>query len=256
MLFPIGDENVKGGHKPIVSYLFLGLNVLFFIYQLAGEELRTCNVGAVPSEILDGENLYTLITSMFAHGGLSHIFGNMLFLWIFADNIEAVIGNVRFAIFYILGGLAAHFGHIYFGLSGTESLGCCEMCVSATNCIVDGQFNTSNLCYGSIPTVGASGAIAAVMGAYLVMFPMSKIKTLILIFIRLDVYAWVFLGLWIGMQFFNGFIKIGESAGGGVAWWAHIGGFVFGVIAGFFFRSKRIPPQFVASNEEDYPTYL
>lgn len=247
MLFPIGDENVKGGHRPIVSYTFLGLNILFFIYQMMDENLRTCSVGAIPSTILEGKDWHTLITSMFSHGGFMHIIGNMVFLWIFADNIEAVIGNVRFAIFYILGGLAAHLGHIFFGLGGIEALGCCEICMSEVSCMAD------NLCLGSVPTVGASGAIAAVMGAYMVMFPMSKVKTLLFFFIRIDIFAWIFLGIWIGMQFFSGFTS---GAATGTAWWAHIGGFVFGVVAGFFFRAKSIPPQFVASKEEDYPTYL
>ena len=232
MIFPIGDENVKGGHKPIFSYFFLVLNILFFVYQLADPELRTCTVGAIPKNILNGEEWMTLFTSMFAHGGFSHILGNMLFLWIFADNIEAVIGNIQFALFYILGGLAAHFGHIYFGIGGSTAIDCCDICVQG---IVNTCDSGNNLCMGSIPTVGASGAIAAVMGAYLVMFPTSKIKTLFLIFFRVDLYAFIYLGVWISIQFFNGM----GQAGAGIAWWAHIGGFIFGALVVLFLRTQR-----------------
>ena len=133
----------------------------------------------------------------------------MLFLWVFADNIEQVIGNINFLIFYIVGGLAAHAAHIFFNIDS------------------------------EIPTVGASGAISAVLGAYLVMFPSSKIKILVLVmFSSFRVPALLFLGFWIGQQLISGVAAIGpETAdGSGVAWWAHIGGFAFGVLAGFYYR--------------------
>jgi len=183
MFFPVGDDQVIGGHKPLFSYSFLVVNILVFIYQLtlSGDSCQAFmyHFGGIPKEILAGQDYFTLFTNMFLHAGFMHILGNMLFLWVFADNIEATIGNVNFIIFYILGGLAASFVHIY--LNPTSE----------------------------IPTVGASGAIAAVLGAYIV--------------------------LWFVQNLFSGLGSLGpESAqSGGVAWWAHIGGFVFGVIIGF-----------------------
>jgi membrane associated rhomboid family serine protease len=214
MLFPIGDDNVKGGHYPIVSYTLLALNILVFILQMSqGEYLNEfiLTYGAIPAEITRGQDLFSLFTSMFLHGSVGHIVGNMLFLWIFADNIEAVIGSVRFLIFYLAGGLAAHAAHIFFNADST------------------------------IPTVGASGAIAAVLGAYLIMFPQSRIKVLFIIF-PFRVPALLFLGFWIFSQFQYGLGELGASTAetAGIAYWAHIGGFVFGAFRGFPFRNEYI----------------
>ncbi|MEM9992451.1 MAG: rhomboid family intramembrane serine protease, partial [Bacteroidota bacterium] len=165
--------------------------------------------GAVPAHITKGQNYETLFSSMFLHASWGHLLGNMLFLWIFADNIEATIGNIRFLLFYFLGGLAAHAGHIYFNMDST------------------------------IVSVGASGAISAVMGAYLVMFPASRIKMLFLLFI-FRIPAFVFLGFWAFQQYI-GLEQLhagGQVNTGGVAWWAHIGGFIFGALVGFYFRGK------------------
>lgn len=211
MIFPIGDDQVKGGHFPLFSYAFILMNVVIFFYQasLPPDYLQNFifEYGSIPQETMRGQDLFTLFTSMFLHGGWMHLIGNMLFLWVFADNIEATIGNFRFFIFYILGGLAAHAAHIYFNPGSP------------------------------IPTVGASGAISAVMGAYLVMFPTSRIKMLFLFF-TFRINAFIFLGFWIWQQWMSGTaalqVQTAESAG--VAWWAHIGGFVFGVLAGFYYR--------------------
>lgn len=219
MIFPIGDDQVKGGKFPLFSYLFIALNIAVFVYQLQliqNNQFDTFLIeyGAIPAEITSGGNWHTLLTSMFLHGGWMHIIGNMLFLWVFADNIEATVGSGRFIIFYLLGGLAAHAAHIFF------------------------HFDSA------IPTVGASGAIAAVMGAYLVMFPTSRVKLLIFIF-SFRVPALIFLGIWIFQQFTAGMASFSELAEeAGVAWWAHIGGFVFGVIVGFTFRKYKLkqPP--------------
>jgi membrane associated rhomboid family serine protease len=136
-----------------------------------------------------------------------HLLGNMLFLWIFADNIESTIGSLRFLVFYLLGGIAATAAHI----------------------ITDP--------FSPIPMLGASGAISAVLGAYLVMYPRSRIKVLLFFLIRLRVPAILFLGLWFYMQMSSGLGALsGES--GGVAWWAHIGGFAFGLASGFWMRSN------------------
>ncbi len=213
MIFPIGDDQVKGGHNPVFSYAFIAFNILVFFYQamLPPPQLEAFifTWGSIPIETLQGEDLITLFTSMFLHGGWMHLIGNMLFLWVFADNIEATVGNGRFLIFYLLGGLAAHVGHIYFN---AES---------------------------SIPTVGASGAISAVMGAYLILFPTSRVKLWFLFFI-FRVPAVLFLGIWIWQQWSAGTAALGVPVeqNAGVAWWAHIGGFIFGVVAGFYYRSK------------------
>ena len=212
MIFPIGDDQVRGGYAPIFSYLFIVLNVLVFFYQvtLSQNELTgfVMEYGALPIEIMNGQDQFTLLTSMFLHGGWMHLIGNMLFLWVFADNIEASIGSIKFLIFYVLGGIAAAFGHIYFNVDS------------------------------SVPTIGASGAISAVLGAYIVMYPTSRVKVLVFFFSSFRIAAIFFLGFWIVQQVISGVGALNpEGDGAGVAWWAHIGGFAFGVIAGLFFRA-------------------
>ncbi|MFK7903720.1 MAG: rhomboid family intramembrane serine protease [Chitinophagales bacterium] len=212
MIFPIGDDQVRGGHHPLFSYSFIAMNVLIFLYQaslpIPDLEAFVMEYGARPIEIMNGQDNFTLLTSMFLHGGWMHLIGNMLFLWVFADNIEASIGSGKFLIFYILGGVAAALAHVYF--------------------------NTGS----GIPTIGASGAIAAVLGAYIVMFPRSRVKVLVFFFSSFRIAAIFFLGFWIVQQVISGMgaldPALGDSAG--VAWWAHIGGFAFGVLAGFFFK--------------------
>ena len=223
MIFPIGDTQVKGGAFPFICYGLLIVNVLVFLYEWglmssSEEQINQFIItyGAIPQEIMHGQDLSTLVTSMFLHGGWMHLIGNMLFLWVFADNIEATIGNFAFIIFYLIGGLAASAAHIAFNMDST------------------------------IPTVGASGAISAVMGAYMVMFPKSRIKVLVVIFFRsFYMSAVIFLGLWIVQQLIAGVGSLSSAAeSSGVAWWAHIGGFVFGVLAGLFFKSKvRLGPE-------------
>ncbi|MFP3853792.1 MAG: rhomboid family intramembrane serine protease, partial [Anaerolineales bacterium] len=185
-MFPIGDQDVRGAGIPIVSYAFLAINVLVFLYQatLGQAALRAFIEawGVIPAEISSGMDLHTLLTSMFMHGGWLHLIGNMLFLWVFADNIEAVIGSPLFAIFYLAGGLAASLAHVF---SAPAS---------------------------SIPSLGASGAIAAVLGAYVVMFPQSRVRLLIFGGAGMRVTrtsALIFLGLWAVMQLFNGIASLG-----------------------------------------------
>lgn len=216
MIFPIGDDQVKHGHFPLFSYGFIAINVLIYIWQSSMPwevyDQFIYYYGAIPGEITRGEDLYTLFTSAFLHGSWMHLIGNMVFLWVFADNIEATIGSRRFLVFYILGILASQAAHIFFNF------------------------------YSDIPTVGASGAIAAVMGAYLVMFPRSRIRTLVFfLFIRIP--AFLFLGFWIIQQSYSGVQNLNNITGSGVAWWAHIGGFVFGVLAGFVFRGRVRRPE-------------
>ncbi|NJC27153.1 rhomboid family intramembrane serine protease [Neolewinella antarctica] len=209
MFFPIGDDQVHQGHRPIFSWLFIAINVAVFAYQFSlGPEVGQAFVldfGCIPAEIEAGQDYYTLLTSMFLHGGWMHLIGNMVYMYIFSDNIEASIGSAPFVIFYLLGGLAAGLCHIYFNAGSP------------------------------IPAVGASGALSAVMGAYIVMFPRSNIKGF-LFFFRISVPAFLFLGFWFYQQSSAGYASMGDTSGG-IAWWAHIGGFVFGVVAGFLFRT-------------------
>lgn len=213
MIFPIGDTQVQGGHKPIVSYTLIIINVAVFMYEFSlGSNINgfVTTYGTIPTEILRGDDTFTLFTSMFLHAGWMHLIGNMLFLWVFADNIEAKIGSLRFTIFYLAGGIAASMLHI--GLNPSSA----------------------------IPSVGASGAIAAVMGAYLLMFPKSQIKMLVLILFRsFTVPAILFLGLWFGQQLIAGIGSLAKTADtAGVAWWAHIGGFAAGLIMGYYFKTQ------------------
>ena len=222
MIFPIGDDNIENGHQPVFSYGFLLLNIGVFFFQVSlprGMQASFVETwGAIPYEISQGFDLQTLVTSLFLHGSWLHLLGNMLYLWIFADNIEAVTGGLRFAVFYILGGLVAGLTQVAFDPAS------------------------------GVPCVGASGAIAAVMGAYVVMFPGSRIKMLLLFFfITFYIPSWVFLGFWFVQQALSGFEVLGMSHAdaGGIAWWAHIGGFVFGLIVGLYFRNaygtRQIP---------------
>jgi membrane associated rhomboid family serine protease len=208
MLFPIWDDQVKWGATPYVTWLFIILNVGVFLYEVslgANLDAFLLTRWAIPTEILAGRDLVTLLTSIFLHGGRMHLIGNMLFLWVFGDNIEARIWSVRFFLFYLLGGIVAGLVHAGFNPSST------------------------------IPAVGASGAIAAVLGAYLMMFPKGRIKMLFMRTMQsFYIPANQFLLYWIGLQFLSGIWSLTNLSGdGGVAWWAHIGGFVFGVVIVF-----------------------
>jgi membrane associated rhomboid family serine protease len=229
MIFPIGDDQIKGGYFPIFSYGFIGLNIVVFLLQSQYDNGLACTFGAIPDNIRSGEDLINLITSQFLHGGWMHLLGNMLFLWVFADNIEATIGNFRFLFFYLLGGTVAALTHIMLNGSGAEA--CCQICA-------DFKCTELNYCRGSIPMVGASGSIAAVMGAYLMMFPRSTVRVFFF-FLIFRIPAFLFLLFWIGQQFFSGFSTLYGADNGGVAWWAHIGGFIYGILAGLLFRQSR-----------------
>jgi membrane associated rhomboid family serine protease len=216
-MFPIGDQDVRGSGPPYVTWGLIVLNVLIFIYEITLSANAQANFinqyGVVPVEIAQGENLVSLLTSMFLHGGWLHLIGNMLFLWVFGDNIEATLGHIPYLVFYLIGGLVASAAHILFNLGS------------------------------DIPSIGASGAIAAVLGAYIVMFPRSQVKVLVFLGFRAGVArvsALLFLGIWAVTQFFNGVASLGVPTAqtSGVAFWAHIGGFVAGLAAGFLFRSR------------------
>ena len=223
-MFPIGDEHNGRVLTPVVNYVLIGLNVLVFLYQLTLSDIRPgpfqlspledfiFRYGAVPAEISAGRDLFALLTSMFLHGGWLHIGGNMLFLWVFGDNVEDTMGHARYLLFYLICGLGA---------------GLAQVAIDPDS---------------PIPLVGASGAISGVLGAYIVLFPRGNIRTLVFLGFFVTVVlipAWVQIGLWIVLQFFNGFASLGvqtEETGGGVAYWAHIGGFVAGAVLVWLFK--------------------
>ena len=225
-MFPIGDENIKGVGVAFVSIALIAANVLAYFLEISRpEEAIQAFVtawGVVPREYSSGTDLAplipypywsTLMTSMFLHAGWGHLGGNMLFLWIFGDNIEHRIGHLRFLVFYLACGLVAGIAHILF--------------------------NSGSM----IPTVGASGAISGVMGGYLLLFPKNRVYVLTWGGVA-TVPAMLMLGLWILIQFVNSVGSVAttpETDGGGVAYIAHVGGFVAGLILAPLFSAGRRP---------------
>jgi len=217
-MLPIRDLNPTR-RIPYVTYVLVGLNVLVFIYEmmlpLPGLERLFMNWGVVPYQVTNAFSLpvaLTFITSMFLHGGVAHIIGNMLYLWIFGDNVEDCMGSVLYTVFYFMSGILAGLAQV---LVGSDLM---------------------------IPSVGASGAVAGVLGAYLVMFPEARVHTLIFFgfFVRrASIPAGFVLGGWFILQFFNGVLSLGMMQAGGVAWFAHIGGFLFGLIGGWLCKKSR-----------------
>ena len=203
-MLPIRDHN-PSGRTPYVTYVLMAANILIFLsYGMA--DVGTVNqvyfdYAIIPARISFGEGYYTFITSMFLHGGWMHLAGNMLFLWIFGDNIEDEMGHLPYLMFYLATGVLAGLVHY---LSSTQS---------------------------GVPTVGASGAIAGVMGGYLLLFPKAKVDILLILIVFFRIFsipAWILLMVWFGMQFFGGLGSDPET--GGVAYWAHAGGFVAGIV--------------------------
>jgi len=225
-VIPLRDENPTRS-TPFVTIALIAINAIVFAFQFTmppeNQEAFVFAWGAIPHDVAAGWDLLptiptawlTLITSMFMHGGLMHLAGNMLYLWIFGNNIEDVLGHIKFLFFYIIGGLVAALSHIFFDPSS------------------------------QIPMVGASGAISAVLGAYMLAYPKARVVTLVWIvyivrFIRVP--ALLMLGIWFVMQL-GGFANDMNREGGGVAWLAHIGGFVAGVVMIFLagVRPNRVP---------------
>ena len=211
-MLPIRDT-IQAKHFPIVNSLIIGLNVLVYLFQSGlGPEIDrfVYTYGLVPARyslpqisayFTPGQQFLSLLSFMFLHGGFLHLLGNMWMLYIFGDNVEDRLGHFRYLVFYLLCGVASGLSHLFLNLQS------------------------------NIPTIGASGAIAGVMGAYFVLYPGSRILTLIpIIFIPwfIEIPAFFFLGIWFVLQFFNATLSQGEI--GGIAWWAHIGGFIFGII--------------------------
>jgi membrane associated rhomboid family serine protease len=210
MLIPLKDNNPSRSY-PVVNITLLLANVVVFLYQLAlppyDQKLFILSNATIPARIpafLDGHvgfeaAFLPLITSMFLHSGFLHLAGNMLFLWIFGDNVEDVFGHLPYLFFYLVCGLGAGLLHVLFNLGS------------------------------AIPALGASGAISGVMGAYMVLFPRERILTLVFIFV-VPIPAVFILGYWFLLQFLAGIDALGSSAKGGVAVWAHVGGFLLGVL--------------------------
>ncbi|MGA4644378.1 rhomboid family intramembrane serine protease [Limisphaera sp. 4302-co] len=215
-MFPLRDD-IPSRRYPIVTRLLIALNAVAFLWELSlGHHLGDFLLlyGVVPvrytipeiARLFDWqEQLLPFLTSMFLHGGWTHLIGNMWTLWVFGDNVEDRLGHLRFLWFYLAGGVAAALLHVY---------------TNATS---------------PVPTIGASGAIAAVMGAYFRLFPRARVEMMIPPFFLgpyFVVPAVIFLGWWFILQFFNGTLSLlsNPEAAGGIAWWAHIGGFVFGAL--------------------------
>lgn len=230
-MLPIGDDDNPVPVFPIVNLVIIAVNVLVFLYQLASPDF-TNGFSAVPAEITTGRDLigqfplslpdgtvaiideargpspiwFTLLSSMFMHGGWAHLGGNMLFLFIFGDNVEKAFGHIRYLAFYLVCGIVASLAQVY---SGPDSI---------------------------LPSLGASGAIAGVLGGYLVLFPSNRVRVLLGYFVT-SVPAIAMIGLWAVLQFFNGFGQTSvSSATGGVAYMAHIGGFLAGLVLAFALR--------------------
>ena len=210
-MFPIGDDDTARRTVPLVTYALVALNVLFFFVEMSGGEAFIGKWAFVPSRFLANPagDFLTLFTSMFMHAGWLHLGGNMLYLWIFGDNVEDRFGHSKFLIFYLLCGLAATFAQLAFSLGS------------------------------HVPNLGASGAIAGVLGAYVLLFPQGRVRVLQGQQV-IQVPALIVIGLWILLQFFSGIGSIANTAQtSGVAYMAHIGGFVAGFVLTFLFRGSR-----------------
>jgi len=209
-MLPIGDDNSGRRSTPVVTYGLIALNVLFFFVELSGGDAFINQWSFVPTRFLANpfNQFITIFTSMFMHAGTLHIAGNMLYLWIFGDNVEDNFGLVKFLIFYLLCGVAATFLQLVFSLNS------------------------------SIPNLGASGAIAGVLGAYLIMFPGRPVRVLAMNYVT-QMSALVVIGFWFVLQLFSGVGAVAAASdSGGVAYMAHVGGFVAGFLLSFAFRDS------------------
>lgn len=247
MVFPISDDNTGRTVTPVVNYILIAINILVFVFLqgLGTNDKFTYAFSTVPEEIRSGDDIVTpdrrvvnretgevqqilglqttpfsvyitLLTSLFMHGGIAHIFGNMLFLWIFGDNIEDRMGHIRYLIFYLVCGILASLAHV----------------------ITTIMFSTDARSL-LVPSLGASGAISAVLGAYLLLHPSRRVTVLLFRFLT-DVPAWVAIGIWFAFQLISGLGMLGGGSQlGGVAYAAHIGGFVAGVVLVKFFTIGR-----------------
>jgi len=211
-MVPVGDDNTSRRIQPVVTYALIALNVLFFFVELMGGDAFIETWAFIPSRFLanPGGDFLTIFTSMFMHAGWLHIGGNMLYLWIFGDNVEDRFGHLQYLGFYLLCGIAATFAQLAFSMGS------------------------------SIPNLGASGAIAGVLGAYIVLFPRRNVRVMVGSGVS-QMPALIVIGLWFVLQLFSGIGSIAATADtGGVAYMAHIGGFIAGVVLAFILRGNKV----------------
>jgi membrane associated rhomboid family serine protease len=218
MVFPLYDDNSDRHSTPWVNYLLIAINILVFVFLqgLGTNERFTYALSTVPFEIVTGRDVlvptpvplyFTLITSMFMHGGIAHIAGNMLFLWIFGDQIEDRLGHIKYLLFYLVCGVLASLAHVF------------------TTALLAGNDQSM-----MIPSLGASGAISGVLGGYILLHPSRRVTVILFRFLT-QVPAYVAIGIWFMFQLISGLGMLGEgSQQGGVAYAAHIGGFIAGVV--------------------------
>lgn len=213
-MLPLGDSSRRPIHFPFMTLLLIAANTIMFVIELGQGDAFILKWSMVPANITAGKDLITLISAMFLHSGWLHILGNMLFFWVFGPEIEDVMGPISYLFFYLLGGLAA----------------------SAAQIVVAP--------HSEIPNLGASGAIAAVMGAFLITYPRDRIRTIVILGWWIQVAflpAILLVGLWFVLQVVSelGALAVVQTGGGGVAYMAHIGGFLFGLITCRLFESRR-----------------
>lgn len=211
-VIPLTDVSRRPSRMPVVTGGIIAINVVVFLLELGGGDAFVQTWSVIPADIVHGQHLVTLLTSMFMHGSWSHILGNMVFLWAFGPEIEDAMGRGRYLIFYLLGGLAASAGQIIAAPGST------------------------------VPNLGASGAIAAVMGGFLVTYPRDRIRS-VLFFIIFFRVTYIPAALLIGVWFLLQFLSLGQVAQqtGGVAYAAHVGGFVFGAVTARLFERNEAP---------------
>jgi membrane associated rhomboid family serine protease len=221
-MLPLRD-NIPSRSLPLVNWALIAVNILAFVYQTGLKPFALNNFihayGVIPAKLslVDPSTWIPLVTAIFLHGGWFHLISNMWVLFIFGDNIEDRMGHIRYAGFYVLGGIFAN--------------------------VLQAMITPTSL----VPAIGASGAIAAVLGGYFFLFPRARVVTLIPIFLYpwiVEISAFIYLGFWFVMQLYSGFqsLSVPEGASvGGIAWWAHIGGFVFGMFGVLFFARRPKP---------------
>ena len=214
-VIPLGDATRRPYHFPVVTAWIIGVNAVVFVLELIGGDQFVTTWSLVPADIVAGRHLGTILTSMFMHGSFSHIIGNMVFLWAFGPEIEDLVTPRRYLWFYLLGGLAATAAQVAADPTST------------------------------VPNLGASGAIAAVMGAFIVTYPHDRIRSLLVIFVFVRI-AYIPAVLLIGVWFLTQLVSLGSivqhpQPSGGVAYAAHVGGFIFGVVAARLFERRAQP---------------
>lgn len=212
-LIPLSDVSRRPNRFPIVTAAIIAINAVVFLLELSGGDAFVTTWSLVPAEIVAGRHLITILTSMFMHGSVSHILGNMVFLWAFGPEIEDLMDRPRYVVFYLLGGLAATAAQVAAGPTST------------------------------VPNLGASGAIAAVMGAFLVTYPHDRIRSLLVIFVFIRmtyIPAVLLVGVWFLIQLVSlGAVAQHPQATGGVAYAAHVGGLIFGAVTARLFERHR-----------------